>query len=83
MTKFTDVRGCLAEPIDRGSVLEAGGKPSTRFPPEGLVELTCHAKGMQMSSNEFLMEKSKFSKNLKNVIFLKFHQNFVLTFDMS
>ena len=29
-------------------VLEAGGKPSTSFPPEGLVELTGHAKGMQM-----------------------------------
>ena len=33
MTKFTDVRGCLAEPIDRGSVCRAGGKPSTGFPP--------------------------------------------------
>ena len=26
-------------------VLEAGGKPSTWFPPEGLVELTGYAKG--------------------------------------
>ena len=25
-------------------LLEAGGKPSTWFPPEGLVELTSHAK---------------------------------------
>ena len=32
-TKFTDVRGCQAEPIDRGSVCRAGGKPSTGFPP--------------------------------------------------
>ena len=39
-------------------VLEAGGKPSTWFPPEGLVELTCHAKAMQMSSDDFLMKIS-------------------------
>ena len=56
-TKITDLRGSGLRPIHRGSVLEAGGKPSTWFPPEGLVELTCHAKGMQMSSNKFLMEK--------------------------
>ena len=53
MTKFTDVRGCLAEPIDRGSVLEAGGKPSTWFPPEGLVELTGHTRDIPMPSNGF------------------------------
>ena len=33
MTKFIDVRGCLAQPIDRGSVCRAGGKPSTEFSP--------------------------------------------------
>ena len=37
-------------------LLEAGGKPSTWFPPEGLVELTCHARGMQMSLDDFLMK---------------------------
>ena len=35
-----------------------------------------------MSSNEFLIEKLKFSKNLKNVIFLKFYQIFEVTFDI-
>ena len=38
-------------------VLEAGGKPSTWFPPERLVGLSCHAKGMQISLKKFLMEK--------------------------
>ena len=28
------------------ALLEAGGKPSTRFPPEGLVELPFHARSM-------------------------------------
>ena len=60
-------------------LLEAGGKPSTWFPPEGLVELTCHARGMQMSSDGFLMEKLKFSKNSKNLIFLKFYENLSVT----
>ena len=63
--------------------IEAGGKPSTWFPPEGLVELTCHAKGIQISSNEFLMEKLKFSKNLKNVIFLKFYRKLPVTFNLT
>ena len=63
-------------------LLEAGGKPSTWFPPEGLVELTSHDRGMRMSSHDFLMRKSKFAKNSKNVIFLKFYQNFEVTFDM-
>ena len=33
-------------------LLEAGGKPSTRFPPEGLVELTCNARSMRMLSDD-------------------------------
>ena len=37
-------------------VLEAGGKPSTRFPPEGLVELTSHARSMGMYPDEFLIK---------------------------
>ena len=40
-------------------LLEAGGKPSTRFPPEGLVELTCHAKSMRILSCHFLSQKSE------------------------
>ena len=74
-----DVRGCLAQPIDHGPVLEAGGKPSTWFPPEELVELTCHARGMQMSSDCFLMRKLKFSKNRQNLIFLEFYENLSVT----
>ena len=35
------------------SVLEAGGKPSTWFPPEGLEELTGRASSMRMPSNAF------------------------------
>ena len=54
------------------SLLEAGGKPSTWFPPGGLVELTGRARSMGMSSDEFLMRNSTLSKNLKNIIFLKF-----------
>ena len=65
MTKFTDLRGASLAPIHLGSVLEAGGKPSTWFPPEGLVELTCNARGFQMLSDDFLMEKFKFSKKLQ------------------
>ena len=67
----------------RRSPITTAGKPSTWFPPEELVELTCHAKGMQMSSNEFLMEKLKFSKNLKNVIFLKFYRETAVTFNLT
>ena len=64
------------------SVLEAGGKPSTWFPPEGLVELTTHARCMQMYSNDFLMKNLKFSKIHKNIIFLKIYQNFEVTFNI-
>ena len=63
--------------------LEAGGKTSTRFPPERLVELTCHARSMRMLSNDFLLEKSKFSKNNDNVTFPKFYQNLEVTFNKS
>ena len=71
-TIIMNLRGSKVTPIHRGSVLEAGGKPSTWFPPERLVELTSHARRMPMSSDEFFIKKSKFSKNLKNDIFLKF-----------
>ena len=64
-------------------VLEAGGKPSTWFPPEGLVELTCHARGMRMSQCAFIIEKWKISKNFKNLIFLKFKQNLPVTFTIT
>ena len=37
--------------------LEAGGKPSTRFPPEGLVELTSHARSMGMYPDDFFIKK--------------------------
>ena len=53
-------------------VLEAGGKPSTRFPPEGLAELTCHARSMRMSSYGFLLIKWEISKNHENVTFSRF-----------
>ena len=47
--------------------LDTGGKPSTRFPPEGLVELTCRARSMPLSSYDILLRKSKFSKNHKKM----------------
>ena len=62
--------------------LGAGGKPSTWFPPEALVELICDPRAMRMLPDD-LMKKSKFSKNHKNVIFLKFYQNFDVTFNLS
>ena len=37
-TKFINLRGCMVKPIDRGSVWRSCGKPSTKFPHEGLVE---------------------------------------------
>ena len=63
--------------------LEAGGKPSTWFPPEELVELTSHARCMQMLSDEFPMKISKFSKNLKKIIFLKVHRGTAVTFNLT
>ena len=54
-TKITDLRGAKVTPIHRGSVLEAGGKPSTWFPPGRLAELTGHARSMGMSSDGFFM----------------------------
>ena len=38
-------------------VLEAGGKPSTWFPPEGLVALTCNERGFPMLPDYFPIEK--------------------------
>ena len=74
-TKFSNVvsffAGSSLASLAIVSVLEAGGKPSTWFPPGRLVELTGHARGMGMSSNEFSIENLKFSKNLKNLKFLK------------
>ena len=73
------IRGALRTGFTTAPVLEAGGKPSTWFPPEGLVELTCHARGMPMPSNHFLMKKWKFSKISKNLIFLEFYENLSVT----
>ena len=83
MTIAIDLRGSRVRLIHRGSVLEAGGKPSTWFPPGRLVERTGHARGMGMSSNDFFIRKLKFSKNLKNVIFLKFYRETAVTFDLT
>ena len=41
--------------------LEAGGKPATRFPPEGLVELY-QDKIMDVFSNFFVQAKKKIVK---------------------
>ena len=69
---FTDVRGCLAEPIERGSVWQSCGKPSTKFPHGGLVECLSIP---QLSCLSFL-KNSKKSKILdiflKILIFSKF-----------
>ena len=64
-------------------VLEAGGKPSTMFPPEGLVELTSRARNMKSLSDNSMMKNSKFSKIFKNVIFLKFHRKLPVTFNLT
>ena len=81
MVKTTCVRGPTLARLAMVLVLEAGGKPSTWFPPERLVELTSHARSMGISSDEFLMKTLKFSKNLENVIFLKFYRETAVTFD--
>ena len=78
-----NLRGSRLRPIHRGSVLEAGGKPSTWFPPEGLVELTSHAISMQTSSDALMVKKLKFSKIFKNVIFLEFHRKLPVTFNLT
>ena len=64
-------------------VLEADGEPSTWFPPERLAELTRHIRGMRMLSNGFLMKNFRFSKNLKNVIFLNFYRQTAVTSDLT
>ena len=76
-------RGALGTGFTYAPVLEAGGKPSTWFPPERLVELTSHARDMGMLSDIFPMKILKFSKNLKNIIFLKFHRETAVTFDLT
>ena len=74
MGKTTCVRGLTLARLATVSVLEAGGKPSTWFPPEGLVELTRHAKSLRMKFNAFSFKKLEISKILKNLTFLKFYQ---------
>ena len=49
--KTTGVRGPTLARLAMVLVLEAGGKPSTWFPPGRLVELTSHARGIGISSN--------------------------------
>ena len=83
MVTCTCVRGSTLASLAMVLVLEAGGKPSTWFPPEGLVQLTSHARGMRMSSNHFLITKIEISKDHKNVIILRFYQNFEVTFNIS
>ena len=64
-TKIANLRGSRLGPIYRRSVLEAGGKPSTRLPPGGLVELTFNARSMRMISYGFLFENLEFRKIIK------------------
>ena len=78
MSTFFGFQLAIAAPV----LLETGGKPSTWFPPSGLVELTSHARCMRMCSNHIFMKKMKFSKIHKNIIFLKFYQNFEVTFNI-
>ena len=65
------------------SLLEAGGKPSTWFPPEGLVELTGCARFMGRLSNDFLLRNIKFSETSKNIIFLKVYKKLPVTFNLT
>ena len=76
-------RGALGTGLTTAPVLEAGGKPSTWFPPEGLVELTGCARFMRRPSNDFLLKNVKFSKISKNIIFLKFHEKLPVTFNLT
>ena len=46
-------------------LLEAGGKPSTKFPPEGLVELTCNSRSTRIASYVFYGKNQKFRKIIK------------------
>ncbi len=39
---------------DSAPLLQAGGKPSTRLPPEGLVEHTAHTISFKNHNNSFL-----------------------------
>ena len=50
MVKTTGVRAPTLARLAMVLVLEAGGKPSTRFPPEGLVELPFDAITIYVSS---------------------------------
>ena len=47
-------------------VLEAGGKPSTRFPPEGLVMLTSHLQVHTFNSKTIIWMK-KLNLNNRNL----------------
>ena len=67
-----NLRGARLRPIHRGSVLEAGGKPSTWFPPERLVELTGNATAIVMSSDEFIIKIQNFRKISKISYFSNF-----------
>ena len=58
------VRGpTLARLATVSVLLEAGGKPSTRFPPEGLVELTYHARKCHFIVFFFIEKMRNFKKS--------------------
>ena len=65
MVEFTAVRWSLLARLAPVSVLEAGGKPSTWFPPGGLVEPTSQRELPEIFFNR--IAKNDFSeKNLGN-----------------
>ena len=68
MTKFTDVRGCLAGPIDCGSVLffKQGSLCSTSYPRENQVDGSPLVAIPSLFKNvEKIMKFSNFHENLE------------------
>ena len=70
MTKFTDLRGASLTPIHIGSVWQACGKPSTKFPHGGLVEcpffLHPFSKFPTISLNFQIFTKNKISSKFSS-----------------
>ena len=65
--KVPKSRGALGTGFSCAPVLEAGGKPSTRFPLEEILELKVHARSMRMISNKFPHGKSKFLQKILKI----------------
>ena len=72
MAKSTVVQPPLLVRLATVLVLEAGGKPSTWFPPGGLVEPTAPPQIFKGSFKMTFWKKIKFAKNLEIMKIIKF-----------